>query len=106
MIALSKEGPPTRIAATIAVTMPSGATARMTLSAHPMDWLMNCMVTRSPKSASKLLETKSESCRLYRFRDTHGARSENKLLEKSSPARHAQTSVAEKSQRVTEDMLV
>jgi hypothetical protein len=26
----------------------------MMLSAHPMDWLMNCVVTLSPKRASRL----------------------------------------------------
>jgi hypothetical protein len=57
MMALSHVGPPTRMALTIAVMMPRGAIAKMTLSAQPIDWLMNCMVTRSPNSASNLAAT-------------------------------------------------
>lgn len=52
--ALSHEGPPTRIALTMMVITPSGAMARTMLSAQPIDWLMNCIVTLSPKSASTL----------------------------------------------------
>jgi hypothetical protein len=39
----------------MAVTMPIGAMARMMSSAKPMDWLMNCIVTRSPKRANNLV---------------------------------------------------
>lgn len=96
------------MAATIAVTIPSGAMAKMMLSAHPIDWLMNCIVTRSPKSASKLMGIVLGACCLYKYlRGTHGARSENRLFEKSSPssaARHPVRNVARKSQRATEGM--
>ena len=56
IMALSHDGPPTRIAATMAVMIPKGAMAKIMLSAIPTDWLMNCIVTLSPKSANKLCE--------------------------------------------------
>jgi hypothetical protein len=38
----------------MAVRTPNGTIARMMLSAQPVDWLMNCIVTLSPKRASRL----------------------------------------------------
>jgi hypothetical protein len=61
MMALSHDGPPTRIAPTTAVIMPNGAIAKIILSAQPMDWLMNCVVTLSPKRASSLSACDAES---------------------------------------------
>lgn len=98
MIALSHEGPPTRMALITAVIIPSGAIAMMKLSAQPMDWLMNCIVTRSPKSARSLRKGNNYNVRprsriLYDC-NTYGAKSENRLLEKSLPgsaARHPET---------------
>ena len=86
MMALSHGGPPTLMALTIAVMMPKGAIANMILSAQPIDWLMNCMVTRSPKRASSLVTVDRQHTTSNKIDDkTFGARSENKLLEKSSP---------------------
>jgi hypothetical protein len=86
MMVLSHEGPPTLMALTIAVMMPKGAIASTILSAQPIDWLMNCMVTRSPKRASSLVTVDCQHTSLNKIDDkTYGARSENKLLEKSSP---------------------
>jgi hypothetical protein len=45
MIALSHVGPPTRIALTMTVMMPSGAMAKMMLLDHPRDSDMNCCET-------------------------------------------------------------
>lgn len=59
--ALSHDGPPTRIALIMIVIMPSGAIARTILSAQLMDSLMNCMVTRSPKSAKRLTQPNQSS---------------------------------------------
>lgn len=55
VIALSHGGPLTRMALTMMVITPNGAIATMMLSAHPVDWLMNCVVTLSPNSV-KILE--------------------------------------------------
>jgi len=36
------------------VITPNGAMAKMILSAQPMDWLVNCVVTFSPKRVRSL----------------------------------------------------
>lgn len=54
IMAFSHDGPPTLMALIITVIMPRGAIARMMLSAQPVDWLMNWVVTRSPNKVSKL----------------------------------------------------
>lgn len=109
--ALSHDGPPTRIADTMAVSIPNGAMAKITCSIQytccspasaqfrdirqtyvgrgtQLDWLINCFATCSPKSANNLDDavrviTALEN--IFAIHITYGARSENKLLEKSSP---------------------
>lgn len=68
MRAFSLFPPPTRMALTMVVMIPSGPIARRTLSAQLMLILRNCLVTCSPKRVSS------------------GARSLKRLLEKSSPS--------------------
>jgi hypothetical protein len=91
MMALSYNGPPTWIVPTMVVIIPSGAIARTILSAQPIDWLINYVVTLSLNRASRLDATRLKvSISLYRLQwidySVYRARLENKLLEKSSLA--------------------
>lgn len=59
IIAFNQVGPPTRMEEMMMVTTPSGAIARMMLSAQPIAWLMNWVVTRSPNKVSNLFAARS-----------------------------------------------
>lgn len=78
MTAFSQTGPATLMHATTAVRIPSGAQANMKLSSQLMLCDKNCLVNCSPNKLN------------------NGPRSENRLLEKSSPSSAAPTAAKNK----------
>lgn len=100
MMAFSQLGPPTRMALMMIVMIPIGAIASRTQSSQQVAWLRNCIVTRSPNNARMLCCHEHEA--LSRgYRQTYGARSENKLFEKSSPSsRSARAPLAKVKRRI------